>query len=296
MTDLAVIIPTWDMRRALTSCANLMQLERRKRAEYVIVLPKAENLPIGEWINGLDPEDPAIVVVETEQYLSPVEAMAVGARSISHDIGVFAFLHDDCIMEQRGWDRVILEFFADRPRCGLVGFGGGVGFAYIDIYKVPYDYRQLARVDFVSNMREAESHGRRVSKPVRVAALDGFALVTSREFYERAGCPIVRGSGGERVGAWDVCLGNGVPYHMYDAWISCRAAELGYETWMLPVACHHQGGQTSVGRQTDYEKVVTRLGYANSQDLYDQAHRRIYDRFAGTLPIRVPNTTTKETK
>jgi hypothetical protein len=292
MSELCVVVATWDMHRALTRCAEMMTLERRKRAEYVIVVPKAENLRIGEWaVNGLDPEDLAIVVVQTDQYLSPVEAMALGARAVSEDIGVFAFLHDDCIMEQRGWDRVIVEFFADHPRCGLVGFGGGTGFAHDDIYKVPYDYRQLARVDFVSNMREAKSHGRRVTKPVQVAALDGFALIVTREFYTKAGYTVMNTgrTGGEWIGAWDACLADGVPFHCYDNWLSCRAAELGYEVWSLPIACHHQGGQTSVSRQTEYAQVVARLGFVSAEELYTKGHEVIYKRFNRVLPIRVPN-------
>lgn len=303
MIGLSVIIPTWDIKRALTRCAELMEREslmRKVAVEYVIVVPRAESLPIGKWPNGLDPEDVAIYIEETEHYLSPVEAMAIGAQRADSESSILAFLHDDVLIEPMSWEDKIAKHLAAYPRCGLVGFGGGVGFADIDIYKVPYDYRQLARVDFVSNMREAESHGRRVSEPMRVAALDGFALITSREFYMQAGDRLIWQNppltdppsvGAPKLvdsnGAWEVCLKDGVPYHMYDAWISCRAAELGYETWMLPVACHHQGGQTSVGRQTEYAQVVRRLGFVDAQDLYDQAHRRIYERFAGVLPIRV---------
>lgn len=283
MIGLTVIIPTWDMRRALTRCAEMMQLESRVRkvaVEYVIVVPKAENLAIGEWVNGLDPEDAAIYIEETKEYLSPVEAMAIGAQRADSESSILAFLHDDVLIEQWGWEQAIGHHFASRPQCGLLGFGGGIGFATDDIYKVAYDYRQLARLAFVSNMREAESHGLRTTEPCRVAALDGFALVVTREFYARS--------------LWEQCLSDGIPYHMYDAWISCRAAELGYETWMLPVACHHQGGQTSVSRQAEYAQVVSRLGYASAEELYAKGHEAIYERFAGVLPIRVPNANTKE--
>lgn len=300
MRQLSVVLPTWDMRRALTRCAEMMTLESRIRkafVEYVIVVPKAENLAVGEWVNGLDPEDAAIHVIETTQYLSPVEAMAIaGADLLQRDADLIAFLHDDVIIEQEGWEQVVLEHFSAHPRCGLAGFGGGLGFAHADIYKVPYDYRQLARIDFVSNMREAEHHGRRVKEAMRVAALDGFALITSREFYEKGGYIPTEPADWQTApmrdgvhirGAWDACLRDDIPFHEYDAWISCRAAELGYETWMLPIACHHQGGQTSVTRQQEYAGVLKRLGYSSPEDLYERGHRAVYERFGGLLPIRI---------
>lgn len=306
MTDLAVVIPSWDWQRVLSRVRGLIHMERRKRAEYIVVIPKAETHfdlehDLDEWLETDAPEG-LREVIETDEYLSPVEAMAkAGQYLLGQERGIgkspsdiFVFLHDDVLIEQRGWDQAILDHFATHPRCGLAGFGGGVGFAADDIYKVPYDYRQLARLTFVSNMREAESHGYRVMTPCRVAALDGFALIVSRDFYTRfgplrePGAPHLNRTTSE--GAWDDCLRDGVPYHMYDAWISCRAAELGYEVWMLPVACHHQGGQTSVSRQTEYAQVVSRLGYASAEDLYAKGHEAVYRRFAGLLPIRVPNT------
>lgn len=297
MKSLSVIIPTWDYQRALSLVRRLTHLEldaRKTYVEYILVLPEIETAydlqpDLSEW---LDIEGPSELKVRvTADYLSPVEAMAIGAQRASTESSILVFLHDDVLIEQQGWEQVIADHFATHPRCGLVGFGGGIGFADIDIYKVPYDYRQLARVDFVSNMREAESHGRRVSEPVRVAALDGFALIVTREFYERAGQRSERVfQPGQIWSAWKSCLIDGVPYHMYDAWLSCRAAELGYETWMLPIACHHQGGQTSVSRQTEYAQVVSRLGYASAEDLYAKGHEAIYKRFAGVLPIRVGST------
>ena len=294
MRELSVVIPTWEMRRALARCAEMMQLETPQFygfVGYVIVVPQVENLAIGEWVNGLDPEDAAIRVIETKEYLSPVEAMAIaGADLLTREADLIAFIHDDVIIEQQGWEQVVLEHFAAHPKCGLAGFGGGVGFAHEDIYKVPYDYRQLARMGFVSNMREAESHGRRATESQRVAALDGFALVCSSSFFWNAGRQAASpalGPGGS-YNAWRACLDDGIQFHMYDAWISCRAAELQYETWMLPVACHHQGGQTSVTRQAEYAQVVARLGYASADELYAKGHQRVYERFAGLLPLRVP--------
>lgn len=308
MTDIAVVIPSWDITRSLTRVREMMASERRRRAEYILVVPDAEaarevntdSVP-KEFLGWYRVEaQPCIRWITTKDYLSPVEAMALaGEYLLSPENSkrgpgyspsdIFAFLHDDVLIEERGWDRTIIDHFSSHPRCGLAGFGGGIGFADADIYKVPYDYRQLARIDFVSNMREAEQHGRRVDTAMRVAALDGFALITSREFYEAAGQRVERAFQPNQVwNAWESCLIDEVPFHCYDGWISARAAELSYETWVLPIACHHEGGSTSVARQAEYQQVVERLGYRDSQHLYDAGHVALYQRFAGVLPIRVP--------
>lgn len=307
MTDIAVVIPSWDYQRSLSLVRVLYSLEQWKRAEYIVVIPQIEQASelqpdLLEWLEAESPE--GIQILATSQYLSPVEAMARGGtylmaqqRGPGHSPSdIFLFLHDDTQFDTaaRGWDRTIIDHFATHERCGLAGFGGGTGFGHPDIYKLPYDYHQLARYDFISNMREAEQHGRRVTSAQRVAALDGFSLAVSREFYERAGY-VCKGPGdpthdtrsSAARGLWDACLRDGIHFHMYDAWVSCRAVELGYETWMLPLPCHHVGGQTSVARDEQYQEVCRRLGYHDGQDLYDRAHERVYERFRRVLPIRV---------
>lgn len=296
MTSLAVVIPSWSAERAFYLAWDLIGLRGNQHPidlKVIVVGVKDPSNTESAYVCWIEPDYP----------LSPVEAMALGTRYVPEDSEVIAFLHDDMTITESGWDVAILDYFRTHPRCGLVGFGGGTGFADSDLYKLPYDYRQLARLDFVSNMRDAHLHGRRVTEATRVAALDGFALITSREFYDNAGDrlvyqrpvmtverPLPPDSDKQLVasnGAWAACERDGIPFHMYDAWISCRAAELGYETWMLPIECHHEGGSTSVGRAADYAKVVARLGFESPEDLYAKAHRVIYDRFSRVLPIRI---------
>lgn len=285
MTDLAVVIPSWDYQRALTQIRVMHMLQHLTWTKYILIIPGCEahydNITpdLREW---LEIEAPEITTIETADYLSPVEAMARAGQALqmsgSHpgpSPGLFLFLHDDVQVLDQGWDSYIVRSFASRPKCGLAGFGGGTAFGDPDIYKIPYDYRQLARYGFVSNMKEAESHGERGTEPVRVAALDGFSLITTREFYER-------------IGGWSACLSRRVFFHEYDAWISCMAARHGYEVWMLPFSCHHAGGGTSVRRATDYTGVLHRLGYSTPEELYMEGHRVIYEEFIDVLPIRAP--------
>lgn len=229
----------------------------------------------------------ALLIPRFESYRKlPVETMAIiGADAMTDGrVETLMFMHDDASLlppsEPPGrLDSLnacviyVREFLKYHPGCGLMGFGGGIAFGHPDIYKTPYDHNQLARYDFVSNMREAESHGRRITSPTQVAALDGFALIIRRELYEE-------------MGGWEACLDDGVHFHMYDAWVSCMAARLGWETWVLPLPCHHEGGGTSVKRSDEYELLVRAAGYRDGQDLYDKAHRRIYEEFRDVLPIR----------
>jgi hypothetical protein len=290
--ELWVICPSWNGDRAETLISTLDTLADGNVTYIVVGASRPENAqPRRAWW------------LRFQLPMSPVEAMAAGAQlAIEHldveDDALFAFLHDDMTIDQQGWDLELISHFEKHPRCGLAGLGGALGFATDDIYRSPYDYRQLERIDFVSNMREAEAHGRRVTEPQRVAALDGFSLIVTREFYQavnvrdlHSGFP-PQNTG---YGQWNECLRDGIPFHMYDAWISCRAAELGYETWLIPLACHHEGGRTSVGMAEQYRGVVERLGYESPEDLYAKAHQRIYERFQRVLPIRVPhNCTTRE--
>lgn len=286
--ELAVIVPSWNAERAYNLCWDLIRHERRGRVEYIVVGCPAPST--------MHPNlKPIVRFIETAQSLSPVEAMALGAEQALSDPTnkLLVFLHDDVELdlaekpEQHSvtgdpffaWDTTIRDHFNTHQRCGLAGFGGALGLADPDIYKLPYELQQLARRDFVSNMRDAHLHGRRVDRPVRVAALDGFSLIVSREFYKLAGGALAL------TGAWDACLVDGIPFHMYDAWLSSRAAELGYETWMLPFAVHHAGGATSVGNAQQYRGVVERLGYRSEQDLFERAHERVYERFARVLPL-----------
>src|SRR5206468_896112 len=107
---------------------------------------------------------------------------------IGHDI--IAYFHDDLILHSTDWlDRVLKEF--EDPKVGLVGFGGATRHGQPGLYRDPYDYKQLARGNFLSNMTDAENHGRRFTGSREVVVLDGFALIIRRSMLaEFGGWPI----------------------------------------------------------------------------------------------------------
>jgi GT2 family glycosyltransferase len=177
---------------------------------------------------------------------------------------VLAYLHDDTLINDPDWvDRVLKEF--EDPKVGLVGFGGAMGHGDPRLYLKPYEYQQLARNDFFSNMVDAENHGKRFTGQCDVAVLDGFALIVRREVLEK-------------VGGWP--LNTPIGYVCYDYWLSCMTRRLGYKIRLVGVPCQHLGGQTFV-----------KLGMGRDEKHWKQyidSHRYIYDEFKDVLPYEVP--------
>jgi hypothetical protein len=188
-----------------------------------------------------------------------------------------AFIHDDVEIDDPdvNQDKIMSSmqrFFDDHPRCGMVGFGGATGLGTPDIYKRPYDYRQLARIRYMSNMTDAEAHGKRVTVPHQVAVLDGF-------------CQIIRRTAYEDVGGWKAVLDMGIEFHMYDFAMACLMYENEWEVWMLPVSCTHHGGRTSTTKEYDAWLRSRRID--GDLEVHQKAHKICYDRFRKILPLRV---------
>jgi hypothetical protein len=220
------------------------------------------------------------------------------------DADVLAHLHDDLEILEEGWDEKVIDFFTRYPKVGLAGFGGGTGLGDDNIYQVPYNPMQLARKDFVSNMRDAEAHGRRAHtgsdhrwgfQPERVACLDGFSQIGRADFWrgirqthsQDPFAPGVPGNLFAQMASW------GVIHHFYDGMLGCFAKRLGWEAWMLPIACHHYGGRTAVG-DARYQSWANQHPHTKDapdvmgdQLFWIQAHRIGYEQFRDVLPIRV---------
>lgn len=196
------------------------------------------------------------------------------------DADILAFLHDDLIIHDKDWaDRVLAEF--EDPQVGLVGFGGALGHGSPSLYREPYDYHQLGRSDFLSNMDDAEAHGKRFTGSCDVAVLDGFALIVRREIL---GCirldpsPNYTDLASREVSGWP--LNTSIGYACYDYWLSCMTRRLGYRIRLVGVSCHHLGGQTFV-----------KLGIGKDPKHWEQylaSHEFIAQEFKDVLPWRVP--------
>lgn len=176
---------------------------------------------------------------------------------------LIAFIHDDVKIMDPGWHTRVANQFQD-PSVGLVGFGGALGHGSAAMYSQPYRYQLLARHNFMSNMKDAENHGKRFIGECDAAVLDGFAMIVRREVLQLAG-------------GWPI--GSAIGYVCYDYWLSCITRRLGYRIRLVGIPCEHLGGQTFV-----------KLGVGKDPKHWEQyiaSHRYIYDEFQDVLPFEV---------
>lgn len=175
---------------------------------------------------------------------------------------IMAFVHDDLVMKEDGWDERVLREFADES-VGVVGFGGARWHGTPDLYKVPYLLTNLRRGDYLSNVDDAEVHGQRFTGSTGVAVLDGFSLCVRRSLLDR-------------IGGWSR-ISRGCDFFCYDYALCAMARRLGLSIHVVGVRCHHRGGGTSVSAG----------GNITSQEAYDSSHRWFYEEFRDVMPWAV---------
>lgn len=185
---------------------------------------------------------------------------------------LIAFIHDDLLIQQGGgwpqWDLQVIDAFKANPKMGLAGFHGASWLGQPSLYVEPYELIQLARGGCGSNMKDAEVHGERWYEARRVACVDGFSLICRRSFLDQ-------------IGGWS-WFPKDLPHHVYDTSLACMAARHGWETWFLPIACHHLGGQTAT--KVDYLRDFGRT----EGEIHAKGHEWMYGEFRDVLPLRVP--------
>lgn len=227
-----------------------------------------------------------LIVIENggaAPYLGTVPAFRRGVdQALEAGYTIIACLHDDLVLHDPHWVEKVETHVAHHPACGLLGFGGGIGLGADDLYCIPYNPIQLARIGFRSNLVDAEAHGIRSLRPERVACLDGFSQVGTRAFWE--------GQTSERAAPWltppwTVLDTLGVVHHAYDGMLGVLAARSGWEVWYLPIRATHLGGQTAVGDPGYSHWAETAHG--GDRALWEQAHRQFYALGRGLLPIRL---------
>jgi len=235
---------------------------------------------------ALRPEATCFTIERRNEWLGSVPAMNVAMQAARGLYGqraeVVVALHDDVEIDQEGWDAEVLNHFALHPQCGLAGFSGALGLGSDDIYSAPYSPMQLARRDFRSNLREAESHGIRSITPHRVICHDGFSLIGRASWWLWG----KKGSGRAQSTPWDVLVAAKYVHHAYDGALGLLAHQAGWESWYIPVACHHLGGRTAVANTAYIEWAMTQEPGGDA-GFWNLSHLKLYDLGRGILPLRV---------
>lgn len=293
LTDFAVVTATTDLERA-RKCLDTWTEHAQFRWPLVIVVngTGTRDLHTFHRNHGIE------VIVSLPDYAGVVPAFAEGlnkALQFQTEASVIACLHDDVEITTPDWDTHVLQFFRSHPACGLAGFGGGRALGHPAIYKTDYDPMQLARGGFVSNMQDAEAHGERGTEAEQVACLDGFSQIGRRDFWQGRYSPTFDRAGNIAQSAHDRYPdGNlftlmakwGIVHHAYDAALGCMARRTGWETWMIPIACHHYGGVTAVG-DTGYADWADKHTGTDHGDhvFWRNAHAIVYEEFKDVLPF-----------
>lgn len=213
------------------------------------------------------------------KYTDPMGTTAAfehGARVSRRSI--VAMLHNDLEIKENNWDQKVMSFFddtvvyrnlvfANQYHAGVCGFVGAKRLGASDIYQSPYQLQQLARFDVYSSQDDAELHGKKIDSPVRVAVLDGMALILRRSVFDE-----VRGFDLKYI------------HHMYDNDLCLKVMKAGYHNWVLPIEVHHRGGMTSCG--SEYGQWA-RDNFRGDQEIHRQSHEHFYEKWNGLLPMGV---------
>ncbi len=232
----------------------------------------------GKWY-PFDPQvakDGSLLIIP--DYLGVVPAFCLGIRAAlaqAQPQDIICCLHDDVEIQEQDWDLKILEHFDSHPGTVLAGFFGATGLGADDIYQTPYDPMQLARRDCWSNVDDAEAHGQRSEVAKRAVCFDGFSQIMT---VECAGYIV------------DELERSKLIHHGYDSAIGALAARYynnDYEAWMIPVKCHHAGGQTAVG-DPGYQAWAKAKIDKGDQGFWEQSHRYFYENLRDVLPLRLP--------
>ncbi len=184
-------------------------------------------------------------------------------------------LHDDVEILEPGWDQTVKEVFYNMPNVGHAGFGGAMGVGSADIYQAEYNPMQLARIGFASNMRDAESHGRRTDTIEYAACFDGFSLIGRMSFL---------------LQAWMKLNDLGLIHHAYDTAMGLLAIRGKWRSVIIPVKCHHQGGVTAVLSPKYQAWAEEKNPGQGDAGFWQAAHRIVYEEFKDELPVMVDPT------
>jgi hypothetical protein len=216
-----------------------------------------------------DTFEPGVVIAHEGGGVVPAFAKGV-ARAFQDGAQAVVCLHDDVLIEQDHWDEDVALVLSKGVK--FAGFGGAVSLGSADLYQRPYDPMQLARGGFVSNMRDAEAHGRHYHRPVPCVCFDGFCQIGTKDWFGTA---------------WAALVDMGIRHHFYDGMLGCLAARAGVQPGlMIPVACHHFGGRTAVGNAVYQEWAKLQLEDGD-HGFWLEAHRKGYEEFRDVLPLYV---------
>lgn len=178
---------------------------------------------------------------------------------------IFMFMHSDVVIHDDFWLPKVMGHFSDK-QVVAVGLGGATSLGNKDLYRKPYDIRNMARGGYASNQDDAEVHGERLDGYRQVAVLDAFFMA-------------IRVGWLRNIGGWPT---KHLTHHCLDLWLACEAARHHKKIMMEGCSCVHHGGARSCSEA--YAKAAWLQGGTIDSD-HAIPHRWIYEKYGDTLPI-----------
>lgn len=215
----------------------------------------------------------SISIITYPQNIGLTKALNAGYRFICENQALSCdyifFSHNDVLMDEKGWDSKVGTFLAKDAPIGVVGFGGARQIGMKELYRAPYHISQLRRRDFISNMREADVHGKRMTAAFEpIAVLDGFSLIVNMNLLQE-------------TGGFDEK--NYPIHHLYDIDICLEALRRWRMNYVLNIKCHHCGAVTSTN--ADYN--TWSQPHGGDLGIHAAAHLKFYEKWRGFIPLRV---------
>jgi len=180
------------------------------------------------------------------------------------DTDIIIYMHDDLTIHDPEWlSKVLMSLWGDRVAIGL---GGALSLGSSNLYRKPYDIRNLARRSYGSNQDDWQTHGEHFTGIRQVAVIEQFFMAIRTDWLRsRGGWPTQH-----------------LTHHCMDMWLACEAARCHKEIWQAGISCHHAGGGSST--KPMYANAKWLQGGSMEKD-HQIPHRWIYDTYRDVLPI-----------
>jgi len=184
---------------------------------------------------------------------------------------LLCFLHNDCYVYEKDWDKRIISYFEKMPDLGLAGFFGAQGCMSDGGRLQDTPAGEMAGL---SNMLEAEIHGMRLGNDELWKAcsiFDSFCLIMRMDMLKK-------GNGFDMRYKW---------HHYYDRDISLESLRRGYKNIVVNVPNHHIGGVT---HELDiYQEWLTKQIGKRTEDgvVHNENKEKFMKKWHDVLPLYV---------
>lgn len=264
MNNLSIVIPVTDKQDLTYRALQNLDLYSDDSTEFILV----DNGSVHPY-PLLDCDH----IIRNEQNIGVFPAVLQGLAAAENNIVLV--MHNDVLIHEQGFDRRILNEFANDPLLGIAGFFGGRGVSE----NGGRDYAE-------SNMQGKEwgmsyhQHSHLLTDTHPAVVFDSLALIFNRDIFYKVFPP------DEQALI--------APHHWFDRICTLGIVMAGYHALTIGIAFDHFGGGTSVANTafSDFtERWVKEKGLPLEQNadytMYMYGERYFRNRWRGKFPVRV---------